>query len=105
MIPMNTKTAITELSTRLDAFEERFDRLGNDVSAIAALFYSYIGNTQPTYVNVAGWQIPLPEWHPSDIGELVIANMKAWSDILGENSEEDVGGGGHNVGKETKSPQ
>jgi hypothetical protein len=79
---MNTKTAITELSTRFDAFEERFDRLGNDVSAIAALLYSYIGNTQPSYVNVAGWQIPLPEWHPSDIGELVIANTKAWSEIL-----------------------
>jgi hypothetical protein len=104
---MNTKTAITELSTRFDAFEERLAKLGIDVSTITALFYNYINDPQPQfYVNTFGWKpIYVSGWRPSDMEELALANVMAWSEILGKNSEEGVGGSGHNVGKETKSPQ
>jgi len=78
---MNTKTAITGLSTRFDAFEERLAQLGGDLSTITALFYNYISDSQPQfYVNTLGWKpIYVSGWRPGDMEELALANVRAWS--------------------------
>ena len=80
---MNTKTALQELSTRFDTFEERFDRMGADVSTIAALFYNYV-----PYVDVYGWKpVNMSGWRVDEVEELVLNNIAAWKRVP---SEEDV---------------
>ena len=80
---MNTKTALQELSTRFDAFEERFNRMGADVSTIAALFYNYV-----PYVDVYGWKpVNMSGWRVDEVEELVLNNIAAWKRVP---SEEDI---------------
>ena len=79
---MNTKSALLELNTRFDAFEEHLAKLGVDVSTITAIFYNYI-NSQVYYTNTLGWQpVALSGLRPSYMEELVTANIKAWKKTL-----------------------